>query len=189
MSEIIRSFIAIDIPQEVREKIVQYQTRIKSFAPQLKWVHPNAMHITLKFLGNQPAERIDAVIARLFDLPKNYRPFSIVISEFGGFPNERRPRVLWLGIQSQPHEPLFRLQNDIEDYLEPLGFEKEKRRFSPHLTMARVKFPRDFSELFAFVNQYPFQKTEFPVSELIVMRSILRPRGAQYTPIQKYSLR
>jgi len=117
-----------------------------------------------------------------------FKQFKITIRNFGAFPGKRSPRVFWLGVDSEPRESLFDLFVFIEDNLHSLGFEKEKRRFSPHLTLARVKKPERFDALWNFAEKHPFEPYSFEVKEFVLMQSFLKPDGAVYKPIQKYSL-
>lgn len=189
MNELIRSFVAIELPAEIKTAIDSYIQQIRKLAPNIKWAKAASIHITLKFLGEQPPELIDKTLAGLLPVSEIASPFQLTVTQFGAFPNEKRPRVFWLGIESQPAEPLFTLQSWIEERLVPLGFEKERRRFSPHLTMARVKFPENFAALWSFVQANPFPAQSFAVHEIVLMRSLLKPSGAEYRPVQKYSLR
>jgi len=189
MQENIRSFIAIEIPDDLKNQIENYLSDIKKYAPKLKWIRKDALHITIKFLGNQPPARIENVINSLLPLHKSENPFDLIINELGTFPNKRKPRVFWLGLEAKPRETFFNLFNSIEQALDRIGFEREKRKFSPHLTVARVKFPIDFSPLWDFVSENPFPSKSFTVNEFVLMRSFLKPSGAEYRVIQKYPLR
>ncbi len=188
MYETIRCFVAIELPEKLKNDIDQYVTQLRPLAPKVKWVKAASMHITLKFLGNQPPTVVDAVIETLLtDLPDT-PPFWLTVSGFGAFPNERRPRVFWLGIRSEPREPFYALQAAIEERLERMGIESEQRRFSPHLTLGRVKFPQDFTPLFDFAQRRPFPEFSFKVNRFVLMRSFLKPQGAEYRPLHVFSL-
>ncbi len=184
----IRAFIAITLPDALKEAIEQYQAQLKALAPKVKWVRPNAIHITLKFLGEQSPQSMDNVVPALMDVQSTGRSFEMHVKGFGAFPNRRRPRVLWLGSAGEPHEHLYQLHRHIEERLEPLGFEREKRRFSPHLTLGRIKFPVNLDDLWKYVESHPFTPYTFSVNEFVLMRSELRRDGARYTPIHKYPL-
>ncbi len=185
---IIRSFVAIELPQELKERIDAYQRQLKPLCRDVKWVNSQSLHITLKFLGNQEAELVQRVQNNLANTTGVVQPFNLTIREFGAFPGKRQPRVLWLGVISQPHEPLYELFNFIENSLHGLGFQKEKRRFSPHLTLARVKRPSNFEALWRFVEKNPFEPFSFTVNEIVLMQSFLKPQGAVYKPIEKFPL-
>ncbi len=186
--EEIRSFVAIELPQAVKERIEAYQKKLKRFTRHVRWVQVPSLHVTLKFLGNQPPEKVERVQENLLTLQDAFRPFTITINQFGAFPGKRNPRVLWLGVKSEPLEALFDLFQFLENNLHGLGFPKETRRFSPHLTLARVKAPERFAPLWDFVRENPFEPFSFKVDEIVLMRSFLKPQGAEYRPIRKYRL-
>lgn len=189
MSEEIRSFVAIELPNEIKSKIESYISELRKFAPKLKWVKKESLHITFKFLGNQSPQKIENVIASLLSLGQKCQSFKISIKNTGAFPNQKKPRVIWLGIEAIPEELFFQAHAWIENQLEKTGFEKEQRKFSPHLTIARIKFPIDLSDLWEFIEHKPFTEQLFKVNEIVLMRSILKPTGAEYRQIQKYPLR
>jgi len=186
LSEIIRSFVAIELPEALKKQLDAYIANLRPFAPKVKWVKSASIHLTLKFLGNQPAEIVDMVLTSLMHPPENLAPFRLAIRHFGAFSGRKHPRVFWLGLEDQPK--LIHLQQWVENTLEPLGFEKERRRFSAHLTLGRVKVPQDFSALWAFTDKNPFPPFSFIVNDFVLMRSLLKPAGAEYRVLQKYSL-
>ncbi len=189
MSETIRCFVAIELPEELKNQIDRYLADLQPLAPKVKWVKARAMHITLKFLGNQTPAMVDAITESLMTGLPPTPDFRLTIAGFGAFPSERRPRVFWLGVRSEPREPLYALQAGIEERLELMGIEREQRRFSPHLTLGRVKFPQDFSQIFNFARQVPFQDFTFPVRKFVLMQSVLKPQGAEYHPLHVFSLK
>ena len=186
MAEIIRSFAAVELPEALKEQMAAYIAALRPLAPNVKWVKCASFHLTLKFLGNQPAEKIDRVLTSLIRTPENLGPFGLSIRYFGAFPGRKQPRVFHLGLEEQPK--LNALQQWVEDTLAPLGFGKERRRFSAHLTLGRVKVVQDFSSLWAFADKNPFPPFSFAVKDFVLMRSLLKPGGAEYRVLQKYSL-
>ncbi len=186
--ETIRSFVAIELPQSLKQQIDDYSRALHPLCPNTRWVNSNALHITLKFLGEQPVDLIERVKQNLTHVQDAFQPFSLTIAHFGAFPGKRNPRVLWLGVHSEPLEPLLELFQFIENDLHGLGFPKEKRRFSPHLTLARVKKPGRFDALWQFVHTHPFQPFQFKVQHIVLMQSFLKPQGAVYKPLAKYTL-
>ena len=188
MENTIRSFTAIELPVELKQNIELYINDLKAAAPKIKWVKAENLHLTLKFIGNQPAAITDKVIANLISNQAITRPFQLSLSEIGAFPNKKKPRVIWLGINADPHESLYSTFKWIEDQLEKIGIERESRRFSAHLTLGRVKFPGDFTALWEYVQNNPFEPYNFKVNEFVLIRSFLKPAGAEYQVIQKYSL-
>ena len=138
--EKIRTFVAIELPEEVKEKIFEVQNSLRQERADVTWVRREGMHLTLKFLGDVEVGTIDAVAAAVTAACRGTKELAISVEKVGGFPNLRRPRVLWVGME-EPTGELQRLQAKIETELASLGFEKEKRKFSPHLTIGRVKSP------------------------------------------------
>jgi 2'-5' RNA ligase len=183
---VIRSFVAIEIPETVRLELSENIAHLKQDVPArtVRWVRPEGIHLTLKFLGDVPFERIDQISATLESICLEHMSFSINIGEFGCFPNFHRPRVLWIGVQDLSTQ-LAPLQADIEDQLSKLGFEREARRFHPHLTIGRVKNVRDRVEaqrLTAVLEDVKIGDIgQFHVNNVSLMRSDLKPTGAVYT--------
>ena len=188
MPETIRSFLAIELPEFLKFKLAEYRHSLQSLAPKTKWSKEENLHLTLKFLGDQPAETIDALISGLVRGKAPVSPFRIKTAKFGAFPGKRRPRVFWLGTESSPQNVLRDLHNWIESNLEPLGFERETKPFRPHLTLGRSKIPEDFDALWEYAEAHPFPPFSFEVHHFVLMRSILKPSGAEYKTIQKFSL-
>jgi 2'-5' RNA ligase len=183
---VIRSFVAIEIPETVRLELMEDIAHLKHDVPArtVRWVRPEGIHLTLKFLGDVPFEKIDQISATLESVCLEYVSFSVNIGGFGCFPNFHRPRVLWIGIQDLSTQ-LAPLQADIEDQLFELGFERETRRFHPHLTLGRVKRVRNREEAQRLTSVLEDVKIgnigQFHVNEISLMRSDLKPTGAVYT--------
>ncbi len=189
MSDPIRSFLAIELPNFLKFKLEEFIRSLQKKTGKTKWVKESNLHLTLKFLGNQPAEKINALIPALTGGYPPLPPFRLTTTKFGAFPSKQRPRVFWLGTAATPQTTLSDLRNRIENSLEPLGFEKETKPFRPHLTLGRSKIPEDFSTLWEYVETHPFPPFSFEVNHFVLMRSILKPEGAEYRILQKFSLR
>ncbi|MBN1693336.1 MAG: RNA 2',3'-cyclic phosphodiesterase [Dehalococcoidales bacterium] len=137
--EKIRSFIAVELPVELKQALSRLQAKMKSAsAAPVKWVEPGNIHLTLKFLGDVSTEIIGRITAVLEDAARGTHPFDIGVSGLGAFPALKRARVIWVGLTGEL-EKLEQLQKRIEAGLEPLGFPPEGRPFSPHLTIGRVR--------------------------------------------------
>jgi 2'-5' RNA ligase len=137
--EEIRSFIAIELPEEIKLTLARIQDRLKKGDEgQVKWVDPESMHLTLKFLGNIDTGLIGGITTALEEACRGIHPFSLKISGLGVFPSANRVRVVWVGLTGET-ETLAQLQKRIDDSLAPLGFTAEARPFTPHLTLARVR--------------------------------------------------
>ena len=191
-NEQIRSFIAIELPEEVKTGLHRLQAELK--LPQhnfVKWVAPQSIHITLKFLGNISPQKVAEVTRVMEQASHGVSPFQVDISEVGAFPNLRQPRVLWLGIRGEI-DKLAAWQKRIDDGLAPLGFTKEARPFTPHLTLARLREGvssgdrRDFGEL---VMKTPVEANyKVNVNSLSLMKSQLLPTGAVYSRLAEVRL-
>jgi 2'-5' RNA ligase len=184
--KLIRCFIAIKMPDTLLTDIGQYIQQIKKLAPDVRWVKARSIHITLKFLGEIEENLLQQVVNELHPLKNLVEPFDLVVSGFGSFPSEKNPRVFWIGLEADVKNSLFTLHKWIDTKLESLGFTKEKRRFSPHLTVGRVKRPQNYNKLYHFIERNPFPKRIFKVEKVILMRSELNVAGAIYTPIEEY---
>lgn len=182
-----RCFIAIDIPEDLKDSISKVIEKLDHKIKGIKWVTPRNIHLTLKFLGEIDDKQINLVKDRLTLLKSRHSVFDISISDVGGFPNLKNPKVLWVGIHNC--EKLIKLYRDIEDTLFEIGFDKEERKFSPHLTIARIKDKKDadliLKPLMDYKN-YFFGKIK--VGEIILMKSILKPLGAEYSKLYTFKL-
>ena len=188
MVVMIRSFIAIDFPDETRKALEDIQRELKRCGAGVRWVKPRSIHLTLKFLGNiQPAQVEDiarAVAQEIRDQP----PITLRPAGLGAFPNLRKPRVIWIGMDGEVQR-LNGIQARVEKALEPLGFAREKRGFRPHLTIGRVKDRRGLQSLadaMATLNVPEFNS--FDADEIILYKSDLRPTGAIYTKLHRMPL-
>jgi 2'-5' RNA ligase len=155
----------------------------------VRWVDPAGIHLTLKFLGNV----VPGLAGRIIEVMDRQAasPFSIHLSGLGMFPNERRPRVLWAGVQGAL-DPLQRLQEQIEEGVSRLGFPRERRPFSPHLTLGRVREPVSsgaLKRISAAVTSTSLEPTEpWTVDSVHLMRSVLTPGGARYSTLASVPL-
>jgi 2'-5' RNA ligase len=181
----IRSFIAIELPEEVKGELARLRCEMGGAEHSfVKWVAPEGIHLTLKFLGNIPSEAVKDITEAIREASQVASPFRLDILGLGAFPNLRQPRVLWVGIGGEI-DRLSSLQQDVDSLLAPLGFAREERPFAPHLTLARIRQGassseiKSFSQLVASVNL----QTNYSVNVQAVslMRSQLTPRGAVYT--------
>jgi 2'-5' RNA ligase len=182
MTEKIRTFIAINIPDHVREAIDGFQKKLKEYSADVKWVRPESIHITLKFLGDVEIGRIDKMAHAVQDAVNDVEPFTISVSGVGTFPNDRRPRVLWVGVQ-EGAETLSDLAKKIDHALSTMGFEKEKRKYSAHLTLGRVRSPNYIDKTVRDMRSMGFESESFAVGSIEVMKSQLLKTGAVYTAL------
>ncbi|MFL6216371.1 MAG: RNA 2',3'-cyclic phosphodiesterase [Blastocatellia bacterium] len=177
----IRTFVCIEVPAPIRARIEALQRRLRRNDVPISWVKPANIHLTIKFLGDVAASRIDDVRQAVERACQGIPPFEITVAGAGGFPSARSPRVLWVGLNPMPDE-LRKLHSNIEAALEREGFAREAKRFSPHLTMARVRDPFKAKATVEELMAMGFAAETFAASEVIVMRSDLHPSGSIYTP-------
>jgi len=181
----VRLFVALDFPEDVRRKVRDLIDQVKSQLPGAGWVRTEGMHVTLKFIGYVEEKKAEPIAAALkeINLPK---PVEMTFRGVGFFPNERRPRVVWCGVEGSPK--LAELASEIEHALKPLGVESESRPYVPHLTLARLKSPEGAGKLVRAASELKLQ--DFGTSresEFHLFESILKPSGAEYKRLQTYS--
>jgi len=146
-------------------------------------VHPEGIHLTLKFLGNIEEPLVDKIGDILKRIADGARPFQLKVRNLGVFPNARQPRVLWVGVTDGDEESCA-LQQKIDEALQPLGFEKEKRAYHPHLTLARIKSLRGTAAMMNIVDAHKSRFVgECRIDRVILFRSELHPEGARYTKL------
>jgi 2'-5' RNA ligase len=184
--EQIRSFVAIELDEEIREQlsIIQRSLKSKGLADTVRWVKPQGIHLTLKFLGGVPASRIQEIVLAVTQGKDGVMPFTISFGGLGCFPNTRRPNVIWVGVDGDTGA-LVRLQTGIEERLATEGYPSEKRRYSPHLTLGRVDRRISDSERRRLGDLIQEQTVgslgQMQVRAVSVMKSELSRAGATYT--------
>ncbi|HEX5735150.1 MAG TPA: RNA 2',3'-cyclic phosphodiesterase [Blastocatellia bacterium] len=184
----IRTFICIEIPESVKERIAELQRHLRQLDSRVSWTKPSNIHLTLKFLGDVSPSRKERVRQATERSVTSITPFEIEVGGAGCFPSPRAPRVLWVGLVTLP-ESLKQLRERLEEELFREGFARESKRFSPHLTIGRVRDPRNSSRLAEELQARGFESEKFQARELIVMRSELKPTGSVYTAQATISLR
>ena len=180
-ADTIRTFICIEIPDSIKSRIGNLQESLRQIDAQISWTKPSNIHLTLKFLGSVKTSRIERVTGALERAGNGIHPFELEIGGAGCFPSPRNPRVLWVGVPGIPGS-LKQLYENIERELEKEGFQRESRNFSPHLTIGRVRTPRNAATVAAELIATGFEFETFTAPEVIVMRSDLKPTGSIYTP-------
>jgi 2'-5' RNA ligase len=191
--EQVRSFIAIELPEELKQGLSRLQARLKSVSqPWVKWVDPYSIHLTLKFLGNVGLDRLGEIAKAIKEATEEISPFYLEVGNLGVFPNSRRIQVVWVGISGEVKQ-LARLQQRIEASLAHLGFACESRPFTPHLTLARVR-DRASSEARqelgqAIANASLEMNYVIKVNAISLMKSQLTREGAIYHQISSVRLR
>jgi 2'-5' RNA ligase len=187
--EKIRCFIAIEIPDELKAKIEDYIQELKPIAPKIKWINAKNLHITLKFLGELNQGLLLKVQNELSGISSVVNPFEMYINGAGFFPNHFKPRVVWLGLQNNEDNSINKLHEWMDQKLEALGFKTEKRRFSPHLTLGRIKQVSNYQELNEYINLHKFHSSVFNITRIVLMKSVLRSTGAEYSQLTSYKLK
>jgi len=191
-TEQIRSFIAIELPEKVKSGLARLRSELERTEHSfVKWVDPEGIHLTLKFLGNIPFKQVAEVTKAIEGAAQGISPFQLEISGLGAFPNVRQPRVLWVGVGGQV-DTLLQLQRNIDSALASLGFTREERPFTAHLTLARVRqgaSPRERKSLGELVMSASFEAS-YPIEAKAVslMRSQLTWGGAIYTRLSVVEL-
>jgi 2'-5' RNA ligase len=177
----LRTFIAALIPEEIKLEMKRYIMDMKPHWEGVKWENYEKLHLTLKFMGDVEESKIEEIESVLAESVRMYSPFRTAISGFGGFPNLRNPHVLFIGLSE--NQELLKLQCEIEERLEGLGFKKESRAFVSHVTIGRIR-GRAQSK-----GSFPVPKnTPFSITEIALMKSMLHPGGSKYTPISVFRL-
>jgi RNA 2',3'-cyclic 3'-phosphodiesterase len=188
----LRLFVAVDPPEPVRRHALALRRRLERAAGraagEVKWVAPENLHLTLQFLGAVPEERLDEVSAAVTGAAAPGAPLELALQGAGAFPGARRARVLWAGVAGEVPR-LGALVAELGRRLAPLGYPPEERAFSPHLTLGRARDPRGLPGLAAALaapDEAP--ATPWPVTELVLYRSHLSPRGPSYQPLLRAPL-
>jgi len=190
--EIVRSFICIDLPSDIKRSIYGFVSEAKKLDSSVKWVEEQNLHLTLKFLGEEPVTKVDKIRNLLSKMIPNLKlsSFRLTLKGFGVFPDWNRPRVIWLGIEGEGVGQLKILRDFIEAEARKLDFVKDSKSFSPHITLGRAKSGKISSMLRAYLEERnDMFLGEFMVGDVILMKSHLLPRGPVYTPIAIFPLK
>lgn len=179
----VRAFIAVELPDEVRSFLRAIVTDLKKTGADVKWTRPEGTHLTLKFLGNVPTDLIPKLEKELSPVFSAQKSVSLRVDGLGAFPGLRKPRVIWAGLHD-PDGGLVPLAQRVEEILLPFGFGPEKRPFTPHLTLGRVRSNRRLADLVEEVRQnMDAAGPSFTSDQAILFQSILKPTGAEYLPL------
>ena len=188
MTETLRTFVAIELPRQLTVRLGHLQDQLRGHRFNIRWVRPENIHLTLKFLGDTPAAGLAALGDALAAAARGHPSFSLFLKGFGAFPGLDRPRVVWVGIDGQT-AALQALQRAIEGGLASIGFPFDNRPFRGHLTLGRIRGRveterlRNAAEaLQAFTSEY------FAVERINLFRSELKPTGAVYTRLRAVDL-
>jgi 2'-5' RNA ligase len=175
-----RLFIAVNFPASLRRSIAGIGRRLERDRVPARWVKEPAVHLTLKFLGATPPERLPSLERVLDEVAAAAEPFTLRFEEVGAFPSPRRPRVIWIGVEAGPRLRL--LQDALERRLAPLGVEREHRPFRPHVTLGRADpdaAPGEYRGLEAAIREIRLDRA-YEVRRIDLMESMLRADGPEY---------
>lgn len=183
----IRAFLAVEIPHHIKSGIRDIQKRLAPRIQDIRWVRPEGIHLTLKFFGNISEEDIPCISRIVEGKTANIIPITLRVHAIGVFPQPDRPRVLWMGLNGDT-DRLSTLQSDIESALLECGCQRENRRFTPHLTLGRVKSQKKmFTETRDIMDERAkYGVGQFEARGLTLFKSELKPEGALYSKLAYY---
>jgi 2'-5' RNA ligase len=185
-----RIFVAIEISEEARRKVSVYQETLRREFRNLRvgWEKQEKLHLTVKFLGDVDDRQLGKLIQAVEKTAEKNSSFKLQIFDSGVFPNKKRARVLCLGITDETGS-LQKISEILEDKCEKFGFTKEKRKFNPHLTIARIREPGKSKELVDKHLQNKFEPVEFEVSRIVIIESKLHSTGSVYSIVSEFKLK
>ena len=175
----IRAFIAVEINEEIRKTINEMQERLKECNCDVKWVKPENIHLTLKFLGDVELDKIDQIKTILNGLVEKINTFEIKFQKLGAFPGTKRPKTIWIGSNDKNSE-LQALVASLEENMEKTGFKKENRDFWPHLTLGRVRSQKNIAVLADKLFTHAIEEITIKVDHIVLIKSTLTPKGPIY---------
>jgi 2'-5' RNA ligase len=185
----VRAFIAIELPEGIKQGLMTAQEQLKDGGAGATWTKPEGIHLTLKFLGEVPEAKIPQIMSALTEAVRGRGRIRIEVASAGAFPNARNPRVLWIGV-SGDIDALAALQTSVEEAMSGLGFDPEVRKFSPHLTLARIKYLRPGDKWQKVIEgARGVNLGGFEADAVSLMKSELKTSGAVYTEMGRVELR
>ncbi|MBI5124208.1 MAG: RNA 2',3'-cyclic phosphodiesterase [Candidatus Omnitrophica bacterium] len=185
-----RAFIAIELSEEIRDTLEQIQSHLEYSGADVKWVEKDNIHLTLKFLGEISEEKLKQIIAALEIIAKGSSAFEISLKDIGAFPKIEYPRVIWAGLDKGTTESKI-LAEKIDDALSKIGFQKEARPFAAHLTIGRVRSPKNkeaLKEKLKSIEGLGSRVQGQVISSVILFQSTLTPKGSIYTKLHEAHL-
>ncbi len=184
----IRTFIALEIPEQELKKIIDIKNNYINDNNKIKWEPVNKLHLTLKFLGDTDDNIVPDIISELEKVIEHYREFDLAFDKFGLFIKDKKPRILWIGLKDNIE--LKSLAQEIDNVVSRFGFEREKRKFTPHITLLRIKekdeyFYQDFYKL----TQVEIPEINFKANKVTFFKSTLQKTGSLYEPIKNFYIK
>jgi len=185
--KMIRTFIAIELPEPIKTALGEIQGELRRTQVDVSWTKPSNIHLTLKFLGDLDEKRVEVLRKATCQSMTNAKSFALSTGSIGFFPNQKRPRVIWIGLDGDI-PTITDLQEKLDHDLAAAGFPAEDKPFSPHLTIGRFRTSKNLNALVDKISKMNFKAMPFTVNHITIMRSHLNPAGAIYTPLEKCAL-
>lgn len=183
----VRLFIALLLPNEIKKVLEDIIVDLRPRVKGVRWVTAENMHLTLKFIGETKEENIGPITQVLEAVAAGRKPLTVSLDRMGGFPNLKNPRVVWVGLRGI--EPAAEMAALLNRQLKPLGYESEKRPFSAHLTLGRIKFPIDAAPLAAYAEQLHLPADSIILDRIALVKSTLTPGGPIYEKLEQKILK
>jgi 2'-5' RNA ligase len=182
-----RSFIAVNLPDSVKREIDDMTDRLRPSGPPARWVPGDNLHLTLKFLDEITSDQVPSIRQAIAQVSADVAPLDLRLNGFGIFPNEKKARIFWIGIE-EGYEALKNLARGIDRAVLPLGFPREDREFSAHVTLARFREPGPVDRLMKAASHMPYQSEVIRIESIELMKSVLSPKGATYSVLESVKL-
>lgn len=182
-----RLFIAIDTPPSVRPALIEVRNKMRAIRTDVKWESDDKLHCTLKFLGDTDGGLVPDLLQCLQEVAGTFSPLSVTYAGLGYFPNRRDPRIIWAGMRDSQNS-LTSLAGSIDHAVAAFGFERERRAFSPHVTLGRVKGRHGIGELLDTLETITFDCPPVLIHEMLLVNSELRPSGSVYSIVARMEL-
>ncbi len=185
----LRTFIAVALTPDLRQALIELEDKFKELELDVKWVKPDNAHVTLKFLGHIPPKKIHAIMEIFPEIYDSIPSFDVRLEALGAFPSIHRPRVIWAGL-ADPEERLKSLAARTEEILCRLGFAKEQREFASHITLGRLRSPKNLPRLTEALEQIQLPRNiQQHIDKVTLFKSTLTPKGPVYDPLLVQELR
>ncbi|MBN2027831.1 MAG: RNA 2',3'-cyclic phosphodiesterase [Actinobacteria bacterium] len=185
----LRLFVAADITRDIRELLASTMERMRGEGIDARWVKPENLHLTLKFIGEYGEEGLDTLLREIHKAAGKSKPFDAVLGGCGAFPSRSKARVIWVGMSNGVDEAAA-IARKLDARLEKVGIKRERRQFRGHLTLARLRRPQDCTEFLEDMSGMlkGLQDLPFHVEEIMLFRSILKPQGPTYVELETVAL-